>query len=176
MRSFSDPPVSRRRFGITAGCALVSVAFGEACLVVTKTPPDSDSRLTVRPRNRVATSLKTGPLSLGRNGRDGVIQMPSVPIEGKLPLLVFLHGAGQSGQGMLRRIGPAADQAGVVVLAPDSRATTWDAIRDGFGDDVGFLNRALESMAVMRYRPTSPAKRCGGWRRRKWVQTTERAP
>ena len=44
----------------------------------------------------------------------------------------------------MRRIGPAAEQAGVAVLAPDSRGTTWDAIRDGFGDDVRFLNRALE--------------------------------
>src|SRR5207245_5513403 len=35
--------------------------------------------------------------------------------------------------------------AGVAVVAPDSRGTTWDAIRDGFGDDVAFLNRALES-------------------------------
>jgi hypothetical protein len=30
---------------------------------------------------------------------------------------------------MLRRIVPAAGQAGVAVLAPDSRGTTWDAIR-----------------------------------------------
>ena len=30
------------------------------------------------------------------------------------------------------------------MLAPDSRGTTWDAIREGFGDDVAFLNRALE--------------------------------
>ena len=30
------------------------------------------------------------------------------------------------------------------VLAPDSRGTTWDAIREGFGDDVTFIDRALE--------------------------------
>ena len=70
--------------------------------------------------------------------------MPSTPADGKVPLLVFLHGATQNGAGMLRRIGPAADKAGVAVLAPDSRGTTWDAIRSGFGEDVAFLNRALE--------------------------------
>jgi predicted esterase len=32
----------------------------------------------------------------------------------------------------------------MAVLAPDSRGTTWDAIADDFGDDVTFLNRALE--------------------------------
>src|SRR5262249_7935118 len=63
---------------------------------------------------------------------------------GPVPLLLFLHGATQSGAGMLRRIGSTADQAGIAVLAPDSRGTTWDAIRDRFGDDVAFLNRALE--------------------------------
>jgi predicted esterase len=66
--------------------------------------------------------------------------------EGKVPLLVFLHGATQSGEGLLRRIGPAADRWGVAVLAPDSRSTTWDAIRAGFGEDVVFLNRALEAV------------------------------
>ena len=57
---------------------------------------------------------------------------------------MFLHGATQGGGGMLRRIGPAADQAGVVVVAPDSRATTWDAVGGGFGEDVDFLDRMLE--------------------------------
>src|SRR5262249_45622828 len=75
--------------------------------------------------------------------REGAVQIPSKIPAGPLPLLLFLHGATQSGAGRMRRIGPAADQAGVAVLAPDSRGTTWDAIRERFGDDVTFLNRAL---------------------------------
>ena len=93
------------------------------------------------------TSLKSGALGLGHGDRDGVIQMPSAPAgdkDGRMPLLLYLHGATQSGAGVLRRIAPAADQAGVVVVAPDSRGTTWDAIRDSFGEDVGYLNRVLE--------------------------------
>jgi predicted esterase len=70
--------------------------------------------------------------------------MPSVRPAGRVPLLVFLHGATQNGAGMLRRVGPAADQLGIAVLAPDARAGTWDGIRDEFGDDIAFLNRALE--------------------------------
>ncbi|HMD35727.1 MAG TPA: alpha/beta hydrolase-fold protein, partial [Vicinamibacterales bacterium] len=46
--------------------------------------------------------------------------------------------------GMVRRIGHAADEAGVVLVAPDSRDSTWDAIRGGFGEDVAHLNRVLE--------------------------------
>ena len=45
---------------------------------------------------------------------------------------------------MLRRIGRSADDAGVAVLAPDSRDSSWDAIRDRFGRDVTFVDRALE--------------------------------
>jgi predicted esterase len=47
---------------------------------------------------------------------------------------------------MLRRLGAAADEAGIAVLAPDSRGSTWDAIRDGFGRDVAFVDRALEKV------------------------------
>jgi phospholipase/carboxylesterase len=136
--------LSRRQFGITAGSALASVAFGEACLVATKSPAIVDPRLAARPKSGVTTTLTSGALGLGSGERDGLIQMPSAAAPGKVPLLVFLHGATQNGAGMLRRIGAAADRAGVAVLAPDSRGTTWDAIREGFGDDVTFLNRALE--------------------------------
>src|SRR5262249_53007832 len=121
---------------------LASLALGNACSASTKSG-SNDGRLTVRPRAGASTSLSSGALGLAPD-RDGVIQMPTAAPQGKVPLLVFLHGATQSGAGMLRRIGPAADQAGVAVFAPDSRATTWDAIRGDFGEDVDFLNRALD--------------------------------
>jgi phospholipase/carboxylesterase len=141
----SDNRVTRRRFAVTTGCALASVAFGEACLVRARRTEASDGLLSARPRPGVATSLTSGPLGLG-GARDGAVQMPSAAPPGNVPLLVFLHGATQSGAAMLRRIGPAADQAGVAILAPDSRGTTWDAIRGELGEDVAFLNRALESV------------------------------
>jgi len=136
--------ITRRTFVVNAGCALASVAFGDGCGSFTTVAQGNGGRLTARPRTGVATSLKSGPLGLGDGSRDGIIQMPSALPEGRVPLLVFLHGATQTGAGMLRRIGAAADQQGVAVLAPDSRDGTWDAIRGGFGEDVTFLNRALE--------------------------------
>lgn len=48
--------VTRRRFAITTGCALASVAFSEACRVSTKTAEDYDGRLTARPAADAATS------------------------------------------------------------------------------------------------------------------------
>jgi len=138
-------PISRRRFGIMSGGALASIAIGDACAVAGIA--DADARLTARPGKNdknVTTTLTSGALGLPRGERDGVVQMPSKPRDGKLPLLLFLHGATQAGAGMLRRIGPPADEAGVVVVAPDSRDTTWDAIRGSFGEDVAHLNKVLE--------------------------------
>jgi phospholipase/carboxylesterase len=156
MSRTSDTRITRRRFAVTTGCALASVAFSDACVVATIGSAFANGRLTARPMGGVATSLQSGALGLGDGDRDGVIQMPSTPVAGQLPLLVFLHGATQNGAGMLRRIGPAADRAGVAVLAPDSRGTTWDAIREGFGDDVAFLNRALDH--VFRKVDVDPAR------------------
>ena len=155
MDSF-DARLTRRRFGATAGIALASIAFGDARLVSTQTADASDGRLTARPRADASGSLTSGPLGLGNGGRDGVIQMPSALRPAPIPLLVFLHGATQSGAGTLRRIAAAADQAGIAVLAPDSRGTTWDAIRGRFGDDVAFLNRALDH--VFTHLSVDPAR------------------
>lgn len=135
---------SRRRFGLAAGCALVSAAYGSHWLVAEPSAQDTDGRLTARPRSGVVTSLTSGPLGLSDSGRDGLVQMPSAAPNGPLPLLVFLHGATQSAKSVVRRVGPGADKAGIALLAPDSRSTTWDGIRGRFGKDLAFLNRAIE--------------------------------
>jgi phospholipase/carboxylesterase len=150
-----DRWMSRRRFAATLGSALGALAFDGGCTVQTRTGPD-DTRISARPRKGVAAKLESGSLGLGDGGRDAVVQVPSTMPDGPVPLLLFLHGATQSGAGMLRRIGAAADQAGVAVLAPDSRGTTWDAIRGRFGDDVAFLNRVLER--VFDRLPVDPAR------------------
>jgi len=81
-----------------------------------------------------------------------MLRLPPGDPAAPLPLLVLLHGASGGGQGVLRRVADAADAAGVAVLAPDSRSGTWDAIRDSYGRDVAFIDRALarvfETLAV----------------------------
>jgi phospholipase/carboxylesterase len=143
MTDAPDTRITRRRFAVAAGCAFASAALGQACRVSSQTAEGYDGRLAARPNPGAATSLESGPLGLGGD-RDGVIQLPSTAREGRTPLLVFLHGATQNGAGILRRVGAAADQLGIALLAPDSRRRTWDAITGGFDQDVAFLNRALE--------------------------------
>ena len=136
--------ITRRHFGITAASTFASLAFGEACSAWTSAADGEPARLTARPRTAVTTTIKNGLLGLGNPGRDGMIQLPSKMSGGALPLLVYLHGATQSSAAMIRRVGPLADELGIALFCPDSRSTTWDAIRGQFGEDVVFLNQALE--------------------------------
>ena len=78
------------------------------------------------------------------NERDAILQLPANATQSSLPLLVMLHGATQSADDMFWYLGTAHEEAGVAVLAPNSRDTSWDAIGGSFGEDVANLNRALE--------------------------------
>ena len=55
----------------------------------------------------------------------------------------MLHGAGGSAADVMPLVADCAEAHGVIVLAPDSRGITWDIIREDYGEDVAFLDRAL---------------------------------
>ena len=129
---------TRRRFCSIAGSAAASVVLGNACRF-------KSARLTARPRSGVKTSA-SGEIKLGLDQqRDAILQLPKTRSESPLPLFVMLHGATQSADDMFWYLGTTHEEAGVAVLAPNSRDTTWDAIGGsfGFGSDVDFLDRAL---------------------------------
>ena len=101
--------------------------------------------MTARPRNGVKTT-GIGRIMLGLdNERDAILQIPNNAGQFPLPLLVMLHGATQNAEQMFWYLGTSNEEAGIAVLAPNSRNTTWDAISSGeFGEDVKYLNLALE--------------------------------
>jgi len=142
--------ISRREFGVVTGGTFVSVALGAACRAFEKDQlGGEDGRINARPHADAKTSA-TGEHVLGLDpDRDAILHMPPKAAPGPLPLLVLLHGASSHGERMLERLGTAGDDAGVAVLAPDSRGATWDAIRGGFGPDVRYLNKALEKVFQM---------------------------
>jgi phospholipase/carboxylesterase len=134
--------LNRREFGALAVGLAGSLALGTACRA-SQAAKGGNGRLRARPRpGRPDATIRSGPLGLDGD-RDAILFIPERAPENARPLLVLLHGAGGSGSGILQRLRRFADDAGVVVLAPDSRGSTWDAIRDGFGPDVVFLDRAL---------------------------------
>lgn len=79
--------------------------------------------------------------------RDGLLYVPMAHSpERPAALVLMLHGAGGNGHNALGILQPLADAYGLVLLAPDARAQTWDAVRGGFGPDVAFIDRALEQV------------------------------
>ncbi len=64
---------------------------------------------------------------------------PAVPA----PVIFLLHGRGGSGEGITLDFQGIADRAGVIVVAPNSRSTTWDLIMGEVGFDVAFIDGVL---------------------------------
>ena len=101
------------------------------------------------PSTAVTKSATLGLQSLHLGGaRDGLVYVPTtyVPAE-PLPLVVLLHGAGGDADNWFGSYADRAEAARFVLLAPDSRGTTWDGIHGRFGEDVAFINQALERVA-----------------------------
>lgn len=134
--------VSRR---LVARAGLVSLllvpALLSACTTVTQ--PTTSTHLTARPGVPTMTPV-VGRTDLGLNaGRDGFLYVPAsydpaVPA----PLLVVLHGAGGNSQSWVN-YQARAEANGVVLLAVDSRAQTWDMILGYLGPDNEFIDQAL---------------------------------
>jgi phospholipase/carboxylesterase len=132
--------LTRRRF---LGLGALALALPAACTQVSEPEPGSSSRLTARPRT------PSSPLPAGRHdlrlgsARDGFLYIPSsYQHDLPAPLLVLFHGAGRSATEWAGAQ-PLADQLGIVLLVPDSRGASWDAIHFDFGPDVDFVNAAL---------------------------------
>jgi phospholipase/carboxylesterase len=136
--------MTRRQFGALTASVVASVTFAEACGGTEASAAD-DGRIAARPKTGTRTTAERGSHALGLGeGRDATLQIPASASDAPVPLLLLLHGANGGAAGILRRLGKAADDAGLAVLAPDSRGRTWDAVEGSYGRDVVFLNRALE--------------------------------
>jgi phospholipase/carboxylesterase len=105
-------------------------------------------------RLRIPATAPTRPVTVGLQPlqlggvRDGVLYVPTSYVAGEpLPLLVLLHGAGGDANDWFGSYAQRAEDARFVMLAPDSRGPTWDAIRGKFAEDVSFINSALELVA-----------------------------
>jgi phospholipase/carboxylesterase len=106
----------------------------------------SRGRLRARldPPSDTATRAGLRPLGLG-SARDGLLYVPAGYRAGKrAPLALTLHGAGGDARSGISHFLHLADEAGVVLLAPESRGRTWDVLVGGYGPDVEFIDRALE--------------------------------
>lgn len=105
-----------------------------------------DGRLSARPTTPVSRlSAGLQPLRLADGERDGLLFIPaSYRAETAVPLMLLLHGAGQRANLLMDQMQGFAEEIGAVLLSPDSRGSTWDVVRGGYGPDIAFIDRALK--------------------------------
>lgn len=102
---------------------------------------DGQGRLSARPG-------AGGPASGGPSGLHSLdlgglpIGLRYVPPDPR-GLIVLLHGAGGGARQAVDLLGERLDDAGLIVLAPDSTAATWDLLVGGFGADAGRIDAGL---------------------------------
>jgi phospholipase/carboxylesterase len=138
-------PISRREALRTALATAAAMAIGCRVAPSVERTKSAPGRLQARPSPpTVSPALGRSALGLAY-GRDGILYVPtSYNAAVPAPLVLMLHGAGQSAEIGIRPFLPLADAAGLVLLAPDSRGSTWDFLYGPYGADVAFIDRALD--------------------------------
>jgi predicted esterase len=133
--------ITRREWLAAAGGALLSTSA--ACRVITGPHDYGSAHLTVTPTSPI-TPVGAGTYKLNFGGkRDGALYVPPSYTPGvAMPLMVMLHGA-LGGLYSIGNLPEAAAAAGVLMLVPESRASSWDLIDGRFGPDIDFISRAL---------------------------------
>lgn len=135
-RTFLRAAVGALLGGALAGCSDDPTGTG--------VPGDGAARLSARPHPPTALP-QYGPHALGLGGaRDGVLFVPGLYTpDTPMPLLVTLHGAGGNA-GNWSGFHNACEARGLILLAIDSRGSTWDRVGGRFGPDVPFIDSALD--------------------------------
>lgn len=104
-------------------------------------------RLLARP-TKAAKDATAGKHTVSIEGaRDALIYVPAgYKRDAPAPLAVMLHGAGGAAEHGLSLAERFADESNMIVVAPQSASSTWDAIRGGFGADVLAMDRLLAQL------------------------------
>jgi phospholipase/carboxylesterase len=98
--------------------------------------------ITARPgRGAGACALGIHPLPVG-SGRKAMMRVTPGASRGRRALILALHGAGSHWYGGLYAFRGGWDMPGLVLVAPEARASTWSFLF-GHDDDLGTVNRAL---------------------------------
>ena len=161
----TDARIGRRRLlgigaaGLVAAGALRFGGDRLAGIAVASERNDEHSRQSRLARGRLTARpgppTESGPLGLQPLGlgdpRDGLLYVPSsYQTDRPAPLVLMFHGAGGDARSGIRPLRDLAEEAGLILLAVDSRQKSWDVIVGGYGPDVAFVDRALEQ-TVGRY-------------------------
>jgi phospholipase/carboxylesterase len=121
-------------------------ARGDGAAVLSARPPAGSTSAAAGRSPSLRPTPGDHPLGLVR-GRDPVLHVPPGLVPGRTaPLVVVLHGAGGDAAAGLELLRPPADERGLLLLAPSSRGSTWDAVASGYGPDAELLDHALRQV------------------------------
>ncbi len=129
---------------------------GDRDLIAPHVTPGSP-RLSARPRLSYAFALAAGLHRLDIGGVDVVLYLPASAIgRGRVPVLTYLHGASRTVEAVVEAHRAAADEAGVMIVAPYALVDSWDAVLSGLYDrDIAALDVVLQW--VFRKVPADPS-------------------
>ena len=108
----------------------------------------SNARITARPGAPPSTSMAPGIHDLvvaDRHRHCWLVVPASYEPSRAWPLTLFFRGAITPARDYLDAFQPIADEHGIIILAPEAASRTWDLVLGGFGPDVDFINRALNT-------------------------------
>jgi len=150
------PEPTRRRILLTGGGWVAGMLFAACAAPGLEAPPprsrDGAAELAARPPTERPDPPPAPPAAGNHQlglvaDRDPVLHVPPGLVAGQpAPLVVALHGAGGAAEGGSALLSDSADEHGLLVLAPASRGSTWDAIRGGYGPDRDLIDRALQEV------------------------------
>lgn len=118
----------------------------------------ADGVLSARPPADAPSAMPEGqPWLAGSDDPAApLLYVPEDLPDGPVPLVVLFHGATSNPRQALPVIRAEANRRKFLVLAPKSRARTWDVLTEGFGPDVEALDTMLAAL-FERY-PIDPAR------------------
>lgn len=137
-----------RRDAVRLSCLAAPVLLTRCVESRSPLPPEaSEGRLHARPdlfegTSPAAPTARPQRLQLSAGGRDGVFFAP----RDADALILYLHGAGGNGAWAVERLIEEAERLRAVIVAPDSRQTTWGFDGAAQAADLAFIDDALETL------------------------------
>jgi len=151
---------------VSLACTRKEAGENERGAMIYKRDTYQTGRLTARPTNtKGQDNYKAGVQKLNlADKRDGFIYVPKTYHSGKpAAVALMLHGAGGQAEHGLALLRKFADEKNIILVAPASRAASWDIISSRyFGPDVIFIDQAL-TMVFEQYAINSQHVAIGGF-------------
>ncbi len=121
---------ARRPIGLSGVTLAISLVACEASSPPSGAPPSADWSARASGRDATssdaprAPSASAPPPAIGARAKlehDTLVTPPGVPVDGARPLVIFLHGLGATGDGLVRSldVAPLAQRLGFSFVAPD---------------------------------------------------------